>query len=100
MSQCEPAHARKIFPCVDEPCFKSIFQISLFVEHPTHIALSNTEVDSIETLIEGRWYHFKDTPLMSAYLVAIVIGRFDHIETYSKTSNIKVRAYTPVGLAW
>ena len=31
ISQCEPAHARKIFPCVDEPSFKSIFKLSVFV---------------------------------------------------------------------
>ncbi len=43
-SHFEPIDARKGFPCMDEPSFKSVFQIKL--DHPTGtVALSNMPVN-------------------------------------------------------
>lgn len=39
---------------------------------------------------------FKDTPIMSTYLVAFIVGDFDYVEGRTK-QGILVRVYTPVG---
>lgn len=39
---------------------------------------------------------FDETPIMSTYLLAFVVGEFDYVE--DKTSNgVVVRVYTPLG---
>lgn len=45
---------------------------------------------------EERTVKFASTPIMSTYLVAVVVGQFDFIEDTS-TDGVKVRVYTPVG---
>ena len=35
-------------PCVDRPDCKAFFNVSVFVEHPSHIAISNTTVKEIK----------------------------------------------------
>ena len=39
---------------------------------------------------------FDTTPIMSTYLVAIVVGEYDYVEGESE-EGIKVRVYTPLG---
>lgn len=41
---------------------------------------------------------FATTPIMSTYLVAFVIGEYDHVESQS-SDGVTVRVYTPVGKA-
>lgn len=45
---------------------------------------------------EERTVKFASTPIMSTYLVAVVVGEYDYIEDTS-TDGVKVRVYTPVG---
>lgn len=44
-TQFEAADARKAFPCMDEPLFKSTFTVSLWRKDPM-VALSNAPVAS------------------------------------------------------
>lgn len=48
-----------------------------------------------EDLVEVK---FATTPIMSTYLVAFVIGEYDHVESQS-SDGVTVRVYTPVGKA-
>ena len=43
-----------------------------------------------------RLVQFDSTPIMSTYLVAVVVGEFDYVEDCS-TDGVKVRVYTPLG---
>lgn len=80
-------------PCIDRPDRKAYFNLSVKVEDPTHIAISNTSVKEVKDQI----YVFERTPLMSTYLLACIIGKFSFYETISKT-GVAVRGYTPHGM--
>jgi puromycin-sensitive aminopeptidase len=76
-TQFEPSDARRAFPCWDEPDFKASFAISLLVDDGL-TALSNEEVESVETLPDGRRrVSFAPTMVMSTYLVAFVVGPYE-----------------------
>jgi len=94
-TQFESTDARRAFPCWDEPAVKATFD--MIVTGPKdRVILSNMpEVSSVE---EGntKTVTFDRTPIMSSYLVAVVVGEFDYVE--SKTCDgISVRVYTPMG---
>jgi puromycin-sensitive aminopeptidase len=73
-TQFEETHARRAFPCFDEPEAKAIFSITLDAP-PGTIALSNAAERASEPLASGgRRVHFADTIPMSTYLVAFVVG--------------------------
>ena len=74
-SQCEPVGARRIMPCLDEPRFKSPFQVNVLA--PLHwTVLSNSDEVRVEIQRPGagRLVSFADTPPMSSYLLAIVLA--------------------------
>ena len=41
---------------------------------------------------------FAQTPVMSSYLLAFIVGEFDHVEATDE-NGVLVRVYTPVGKA-
>jgi len=73
-TQFEATHARRAFPCWDEPARKAVFSVTLVV--PDHLAaVSNAAEVSSEATDDGRRrVRFADTIKMSTYLVAFVIG--------------------------
>jgi puromycin-sensitive aminopeptidase len=71
---------------------KAFFNLSVQVLEPTHIAISNTPIKTIQ---DGN-YIFERTPLMSTYLLVCIIGQFGFVEVKSK-KGIAVRGYTPLG---
>ena len=96
-TQFESLDARRAFPCWDEPARKAIFGVKLTV--PKHMdAFSNMPELSNKTLVGGKKKEltFADSPIMSTYLLAFVIGEFDYVQ--AQTSNgVMVRVYTPPG---
>ncbi|ALC45618.1 CG5849, partial [Drosophila busckii] len=81
-TQSEPTYARLIFPCYDEPAFKSNFSIKL-THSSSLMAVSNMPVQKLENHGELTTTTFQTTPVMSTYLVAFVISNFESIsETY------------------
>jgi puromycin-sensitive aminopeptidase len=73
-TQFESTHARRAFPCWDEPAFKATFAIRLVVAEDL-FAVSNALETAVDQLPDGRKrVHFSPTMHMSTYLVAFVIG--------------------------
>ncbi len=73
-TQFEAPHARRAFPCFDEPEFKATFHVTL-VHAEGLLAISNGPEIGRESLGDGRMrVHFGATIPMSTYLVAWVIG--------------------------
>jgi puromycin-sensitive aminopeptidase len=75
VTQCEPADARRIFPCFDEPAFKAIFKLTTSIDQRLE-AISNAPVDSRINHGGKAIVSFKETAKMSTYLFALFIGPF------------------------
>ena len=76
-TQMEATDARRAFPCWDEPDCKAVFAITLLVDADL-LAVSNMHEIASTTLNSGkRSVRFADTPVMSTYLVALVVGELE-----------------------
>ncbi|KAL5201658.1 hypothetical protein ABZP36_036012 [Zizania latifolia] len=95
VTQFEAVDARRCFPCWDEPAFKAKFKLTLEVPSEL-VALSNMPVANETIAGPIKTIHYEESPLMSTYLVAIVVGLFDYVEGVTSEGN-KVRVYTQVG---
>jgi puromycin-sensitive aminopeptidase len=80
VTQMEATHARRAFPCWDEPEAKAVFGVTLVVDDDL-LALSNgAELDRTPT-DDGRVaVRFADTMKMSTYLVAFIVGPLEVTE--------------------
>ncbi|XP_060074768.1 glutamyl aminopeptidase-like [Ylistrum balloti] len=81
-TQLQSTDARKVFPCFDEPDMKATFKLTIQHEEG-YTALSNMPVESEQYLsTEPGWLrvNFHETPIMSTYLLAIVVSDFVYKE--------------------
>ena len=79
-TQFEATDARRAFPCWDEPAKKAIFEVTL-VFADEYQAVSNTP--AVEETVPGtglKSIRFAETPVMSTYLLAFVVGNLTSIE--------------------
>ncbi|CAD6215605.1 GSCOCG00000417001-RA-CDS [Cotesia congregata] len=90
-----PTSARRVFPCWDEPVIKASFGLTLILPvSKSLVALNNMPVEKVEKKGDLEVIKFEKTPVMSTYLVAVVIGEFDYLEDKTVDGTV-VRVYTP-----
>jgi len=94
-TQFEPNDARRAFPCFDEPELKARFLITIRTQKELD-AVSNMPVKNEKIKNNIKEINFEETPLMSTYLVAFVIGELEFIEGKTKDNKI-VRIITTPG---
>ncbi|MBK8858241.1 MAG: M1 family metallopeptidase [Opitutaceae bacterium] len=77
-TQFEDKHARKAFPCWDEPAFKIYWQLSLTI--PVSLeAVANAPVARETRTADTKTLHFGRTPPMPSYLVALAVGPLEFV---------------------
>jgi aminopeptidase N len=93
VTQFEATDARRAFPSFDEPAYKAVFRIALVVDK-NDTAISNGKIVS-DTPGPGNGKHtlqFSDSPKMSSYLVAMMVGDFACIQGGADGIPIRVCA--------
>jgi alanyl aminopeptidase len=78
-TQFEALHARRAFPCFDEPRFKTPWEISLRVPHGS-IAAGNTPSISRHQDEGLDVVRFAESRPLPTYLIALAVGPFDVVD--------------------
>src|SRR5262249_26836513 len=78
-SELEPADARRIFPCWDEPAFKATFALTVTVPR-AFLPVSNMPIAHEEPVTPTlKRVEFMPTPKMSSYLFALAAGELERL---------------------
>jgi aminopeptidase N len=94
-TQFEPADARRVFPCWDEPSFRATFQLSVKTLKK-NIAVSNMPAVAEQAFgNDQKIVIFGQTPPMASYLVALVCGKLEWLE--DQVAGIRLRVLTTPG---
>jgi aminopeptidase N len=86
----EPAAARQLLPCWDEPGRKATFSIA--IDAPTdRMAISNMPIAQVTDLSPTRQrVRFMQTPKMSTYLLFVGVGDFERVHTNVDGTDVGV----------
>jgi aminopeptidase N len=94
-SHLEPADARRVFPCWDEPAFKATFALTVTVPR-SFVAVSNMPVAHEQPVTPSlKQVSFQPTPRMSSYLFVLTAGELERIS--SEADGVAVSVVTTAG---
>ncbi|MEN2745151.1 aminopeptidase N [Sinomonas halotolerans] len=83
-TQCEPADARRFFPCFEQPDLKARISFTVLAPQGWHVsangaAVSEDPVSTEDGLPAGVRWEFAPTPPMSSYLAAVIAGPYHRV---------------------
>lgn len=90
-TQFESHHAREVFPCIDEPEAKALFDVTLTTD-PDITVLGNMPIKQQLIEAERQVTTFDTTPRMSTYLLAWVTGEL-HRATATTKGGVEVNIW-------
>lgn len=96
VTQMEPADARRMFPCFDEPNFKASYQITAIID-PQLVAISNSPVLNETKSLVKKTVIFEKTPIMSSYLVALIVGELKRTGTKRDVNGVPITVWAVPG---
>jgi hypothetical protein len=91
-TQLEPTHARRVFPCFDEPSLKAVFELAVTARTAT---ISNMPLLYSSPLADEPGFFrsvFAPTPRIPPYLLAILCGNFHYVERMLGDCPVRVYA--------
>ena len=93
----EPTDARRMFPCFDEPVYKATYRVTAAIP-PDMVALSNAAVqfEKEDKRKDKKIVNFEESPKMSSYLFALVIGHLKASEPV-EVNGKKIRVWCTEG---
>ncbi|MCI4335267.1 MAG: M1 family metallopeptidase [Thermoplasmata archaeon] len=84
-----PTGARRVFPCVDHPAAKAVFEVT--VQAPSGaLVIFNTPAAQLERTGDRQRVRFQPTPPMSTYLVYLAVGAFAELRGRSAGTEMLV----------
>ena len=80
VTQLEAADARRFFPCFDEPNKKARFRLRVTTPSKNQV-ISNAPVLRTQRSGRSKTVEFAETPMLSTYLVALIVGELEGSRT-------------------
>lgn len=77
-TQLQPTHARRMFPCFDEPRWRTVFEVTTWVP-AGQTAISNAAILHEDAGPGRRRVTFSPTPAIPTHLLALAIGPFERL---------------------
>ena len=93
-TQFEATDARRSFPCWDEPAHKATFQVTMVLPSNLSVVSNTPALRESEAGPGLKSVRFAETPVMSTYLLAFVVG--DLVSTESEYSGAGTRTMVRV----
>ena len=94
-TQFESTDARRAFPCWDEPSLKATFEVTLTIPADL-VAVSNMPIVSEEDGDGVKTVRFAESPIMSTYLLAFVVGDLKCVERRADSGTL-IRVWATSG---
>jgi aminopeptidase N len=94
-TQLEATDARRAFPSFDEPAYKATFEVTVVADKGLTVISNTKAVSDVDGPTGKHTVRFAQTPKMSSYLVAMVVGNFEYVE--GSADGIPIRVYTNPG---